>query len=255
MVVIEYSSRQRWRCIYATFTGIISLWVWVFLRFSLAGLSLTTPAWLDFVFAALYAYGLGRNIQGAKSVEWFRAKYLVDHSVITRIWPDGRRESIRWSELERISGRLSSPGSSGPKGYKVIRNLSTLFHFAGDGVHLWAKDVSMSISCIAMISVYFHPLIGRIADAGPKDNLLKQAVSLYLQNQSFGKPTSLSSWCWYLLFLSPSLTLISISGYLWFNGAMPTWESLMVAAIGFVSVLPACLLAVRFKRINVAPKV
>ena len=83
--------------------------------------SLLTLTWVDLVFAILYVYGLGRNIQETAEVQWLRTKYQVDHSTITKIWPDGRRETIKWSELERISGRLSSPEYSRPKGYRIIR--------------------------------------------------------------------------------------------------------------------------------------
>lgn len=258
MVTIEYSAKDRWRGICLTFFGIVSLWVWMILHFALAVFhdgSLLTLTWVDFVFSILYAYGLGRNIQDAAAVQWLRTKYQVDHSTITKIWPDGRRETIKWSELERISGRLSSPGYSRPKGSRVIRYLSMFLHSSNDGIRLWAKDVSMSISRIETVSIVVRPLIASIADAGPHENLVKKAISLEVQNNPFlYKTTSLPSWIWYLLMLSFPLSFIAIAAGLWIIGALPVWGSLGFAAIGLILIYPACLVAAWFLRLDAAAK-
>lgn len=258
MVTIEYSAKDRWRGIWLTFFGIVSLWVWMILHFALAVFhngSLLTLTWIDFVFAILYAYGLGRNIQDAAAVQWLRTKYQVDHSTITKIWPDGRRETIKWSELERISGRLSSPEYSRPKGYRIIRYLSWFLHSSSDGIRLWEKDVSMSISRIETVSIVVRPLLASIADAGPHENLLKQAISFELENNPFlYKTTSLPSWAWYLGWLTIPLTIIAMAGGLWVIEVLPVWGSLGFAAIGLILIYPACRVAAWFLRLDAAAK-
>ena len=113
----------------------------------------------------------------------------------------------------------------------------------------------MSISLIEIVSTAVDPLLPSIADAGPHENLLKQAISLEVQNNPFlYKTTSLPSWAWYLGWLTIPLTFIAMAGGLWIMGILPFWVGLGIAVIGLILIYPVCHIAAGFLRQDAAAK-
>ena len=107
----------------------------------------------------------------------------------------------------------------------------------------------MSISRIEIVSMKVDPLLASIADAGPHGNLLKQAISLELENNPFlYKTTSLPSWAWYLGWLTIPLTIIAMAGGLWVFEVLPVRLCLGIAVIGLILIYPVCHVAAWFLR-------